>query len=168
MTIFRCEHGDSAMWQNLKILLFLFALASCQRPEVAICEEFIKEGLKSPSSYKRIRLNVSENPLNLQKFVEDHPNSSILKKEKAKTGQLNQRFVTIEYDATNGFGVLIRSNQICEFHTLNGELPSREMMKARMKSNSAARDMRELGRQGMLPNQPKIEISGPRYECCEN
>lgn len=81
-------------WRALFALLPL-VLGGCD-PSVRACEDIIKEGLKAPSTYKRIRADASTLP------------------DQMKVN------VTIEYDAENDFGVALRSTAFCDVPLRNG------------------------------------------------
>ncbi|WP_156313493.1 hypothetical protein [Erythrobacter sp. SG61-1L] len=73
------------------ILVFAFLLSGCDRA-VTACEDEIKNGLKAPSTYERIKSSS-------YRFDDDeNPHVS----------------VTIEYDAKNSFGTPLRSTAFCE------------------------------------------------------
>jgi hypothetical protein len=61
-------------------------------PAVKICETLVIGSLRSPSSYKRIAARVASNT------------------------------VSIEYDASNGFGAIVREFASCPFWKLNGKI----------------------------------------------
>ena len=83
----------------IKYLLALsFLLAGCnsqQSAAVGACESFIKERLRSPSSYKQIS-------------VDDLGPSF-------KNDGRDIKMLTVEYDAANAYGTPIRGKQMCTF-----------------------------------------------------
>ncbi|MFA7595899.1 MAG: hypothetical protein WCY92_06045 [Novosphingobium sp.] len=79
-------------------ILSLVVVAGCnsaQNAAVGACEAFIKERLRSPSTYKQIGV--------------DYSGVSF------KSEGRDVRMVTVEYDAANAFGTPIRGNQQCVF-----------------------------------------------------
>jgi hypothetical protein len=85
----------------------LIGLAGCSSMEptgVRECEESIKGKLRSPSTYKRIKFDVTPidpaNPSNIEKPTEV--------------------WVTVEYDAANAYGTPMRSTHMCKFPYKNG------------------------------------------------
>ena len=143
-------------------------LSACGEPEVEACEEFIKDGLKSPSSYKRASVSKLDETISQEMFLENHGKIDTFDKHWLDDGRLTQRIVAIEYDADNSFGASIRGAGICEFHLIDGELPSQISLDASVSMAIAQRSMRELGRAGLIPNEGKLDIPEPRYGCCEN
>ncbi|MCJ8158353.1 hypothetical protein [Sphingomonas sp. LaA6.9] len=80
-------------WAGL-VVLGALALGGCDKPEIKICEDFILNKLRSPSTYKRI---------------------------KASGIKVGEKYsVTVEYDAANAYGAPIRDNQICVFGLKDG------------------------------------------------
>jgi hypothetical protein len=85
---------------NIRFLgiLLLVTVAGCnpaQNAAVGACETFIKERLRSPSTYKQINADYSGAPF--------------------KSEGRDVRMVIIEYDAANAFGTPIRGSQQCVF-----------------------------------------------------
>jgi hypothetical protein len=89
-----------------------------QHPEVAACEHFIKESLASPSSYKRIEFLTADEAISVEDYASGEgwePNSAFYDLAKERAVDPAIRSVSIEYDAQNGFGALIRQYEHCEF-----------------------------------------------------
>lgn len=96
-------------------------LSGCDRG-LAICEEHIKSGLRSPSTFHRI--NYKKTVLKVRAPEPRRPaagNTNILEAAQHDAWLENpwlyvSRYV-IESDADNSFGVPIRSSEVCEFDT---------------------------------------------------
>ena len=73
--------------RTLSLLVVSVALSGCQYQALSACDEKIKQELRSPSSYTRISADSYES--------EDVIN------------------VSIEYDAANAYGTLIREKAYC-------------------------------------------------------
>ena len=88
---------------KLVLLALYLGLVGCNSPQshaIKACEIFIKERLRSPSTYKKVR-NDSIGPV----FVSE--------------GR-NVKMINIEYDAANAFGTPIRGSQQCMFQVDKG------------------------------------------------
>lgn len=102
---------------------------------VEVCESFLVEQLKSPSSYKRIAYDVFASPIKDAADLENsavlnlmtaypslYPDRSAAEEEYAKRRASYERrnspqtlFVSISYDAANSFGASIRGQYECLF-----------------------------------------------------
>jgi len=104
-------------------------LASCNPFEPAIytaCEEALKARLKSPASYKRTSIRMTEHDMDeIGYFV----NQDLMdEKDRALRRKLWSRnppkfinyAVTISYDAQNGFGALLRNKATCNYFSDDG------------------------------------------------
>ncbi len=76
------------------------SLCACSETvEVKMCEEHLKSKLKAPSSYKRVKVEITDiNP--------QHPENLT---------NPTQRWVSIDYDAVNSFNAPLRDHGICRF-----------------------------------------------------
>lgn len=94
--------GCSHQMTMLKLALpLIIAVAGCVKPpaEFEQCERYIKSRLKAPSSYKLIGETGSWVPYDKR-----------------------ERYVlSIEYDAQNSYGVMLRDTQICIFPGKDGK-----------------------------------------------
>lgn len=82
------------------LFLVLAAAVGCERPDqdaIAACETFVKEQLRSPSLYKRIKADA---------FLADGK---------------EEGWVSVEYDAANVYGTPIRERQTCRFPAPGGK-----------------------------------------------
>jgi hypothetical protein len=86
--------------------LALFLLAACSSPQVDACEKQLLEKLKAPSTYERIGLET----MTLNSGDPPHYFS-----------------VTIEYDAQNSYGALLRDKEQCDFRLDSKGRPTLEM-----------------------------------------
>ena len=81
-------------------------MAGCSSPQVEACENQLLDKLKAPSTYKRIALET----LTLNSGKPPHYFS-----------------VTIEYDAQNSYGALLRDKEQCDFRIDSRGRPTLEM-----------------------------------------
>jgi hypothetical protein len=82
----------------LATALTLSACGRVEPSEIAECEKYIQNKLRSPSTYKRIAAD-----------------STPMKDRKPQ-----EQWVSIEYDAANAYGTPIRDTQICKYPYRNG------------------------------------------------
>lgn len=143
-------------------------LAGCGKPEVEGCEKFLKEGLKSPSSYKRVSVDAFDRPLSLSNFqnetgqrVSQFDRPLLMNNSNAKMRQ-----VIIAYDADNSFGTAIRGTQVCAFKVFTDKSLDADKVEAAATKASMDRSMRQLFHQGAIPRLPNDMDPHPRYECC--
>src|SRR3954465_2372843 len=73
-----------------------FLLTACDSDQVQACETQLKEKLKSPASYKRIKVDITK----ISKDINDPPYDD----------------VTITYDAANSYNALLRDKESCLYH----------------------------------------------------
>ena len=131
----------------------ILLLCSCGARDVQACEDFIRDGLRSPSTYKRMSLVSDDKQLNEEEFRE------LTKLPRYGTYTPHQlREVLIEYEAANAYGTPVRGTEICAFVLTDGELPSKAAMKADLALAKSARTLRDLQIAG-APSQAK-------YSCC--
>ena len=110
-------------------LLASFGLASCdaltsnEEHAFQVCEGYIAQGLRSPSTYNRV--------------------SAIA--EPAEPGQ-TLRTVYVEYDAANAYGTAIRGAEGCIFNVAadTGEFPNRNALELGALEASAERSKKRL------------------------
>lgn len=127
-------------------LLGALALSGCGRADVAACEEFVKSGLRSPSSYKRIAALHEDMTL--------------------KDPDRKVRVITLEFDADNAIGGNIRDRAYCEFqYDPYGNLPTGKEMIIRAKSLAARRDLIEMGKGGAFGHPETYKDAKP-ISCC--
>lgn len=82
------------------ILVSAVALTGCaERPTVANCVEHIKTRLKAPSTFKSIDVSGVE-------MKDESP---------------PQYWLTIQYDAQNSYGALLRGSHTCRYPLRNGD-----------------------------------------------
>ena len=108
--------------RNSQIFIFLmclFLLSGCKLNEykfVSQCEETFKEGLKSPSSYKRIEYDILKRKLSRDEYKEYlGPEYSSWRLDLYDDGSTNPTEITaiIKYDATNTYGGVLRDTFTC-------------------------------------------------------
>jgi len=106
------------------LIPLLIVLGSCsavdewRNPEVAACENFIKEGLASPSSYHRIKFLTDDEEISAEDYAYGKgwtPNSPFFDLAIKEAVDPAIRSASIEYDAANGYGTPIRSFGFCQF-----------------------------------------------------
>lgn len=121
-------------------------VSGCGRADVKACEEFVKSGLVSPSSYK---------------LVSAHPEDMTLKEPDRKA-----RVITLEFDAQNVMGGTIRDRAYCEFrYDAYGNLPTDRNMLIMAKGAAARRDLIDMGKSGAFG--PREDFKGAKpISCC--
>lgn len=134
------------------------------------CEEYVKDGLKAPSTYKRIGARDTAAPVS----------ATDLKKlgvemRSDPTWQTNYwlHTVSITYDAENSFGVPVRSGEVCTLMEIGAEPDRSRPTKADQAlvniSVSGAKIRRILRQQveaGALDNSDGHIEMDPRHPCC--
>ena len=104
-------------------------LASCNPFEPAIytaCEEALKARIKSPASYQRASIQMTEHDMDEIGFFVSH--DMMDEQDRALRRKLWERnppkltnyAVTISYDAQNGFGALLRNRATCNYFSDDG------------------------------------------------
>lgn len=142
-------------------------LAGCGRADIAACEDFVKEGLKAPSTYKRISVNTYDEPVSLPEFIKKtgqenaHPVTKQLLALQAERG-LALRTVAIVSEAHNSYGVPLRTTEICAFKLVGGKLEGKSSIASSVARAKLRRSSNMMAEAGLLP---KREQQGP-YPCC--
>lgn len=132
-----------------RVALFAIALSGCEGREIAACEDYLKDGLRSPSTYNRVNVSARDEPVTAARIVE-------LGGREPRGGQsLALRSVTIEYDAQNAFGTPIRGALQCGFVVRDGEVAGQQLMDSAVLLAKVNHQTRRL--QG----DPE-----PNYPCC--
>ena len=104
-------------------LAFLGLAACSSHPETSACEEYLKGGLKSPSSYKQVKISSFDSriPFDAWRNITRATGSKldndprIVKVDRKYQADGGIRTVLIEYDADNSFGASIRGTEVCKF-----------------------------------------------------
>ena len=107
------------------LLAMTLAISGCSDENgsaIEACRDFVKGGLRSPSTYEEVSSSVSDG--------ED-------------VGQHDRRNVFIEYDAANAFGTPVRSTQLCSFEI---DKATRKLVRDASTSGTLAKADRVLGR----------------------
>ena len=106
------------------------------------CEAFIAEGLKAPTTYKRV--SVANPPHEAGKSF---------------------RYVALTYDADNAFGTPIRGGQVCAFKVdpKTGEYPDGGLMKSYAGLAHSQKTLRDV--QAMTGNKVDERPTGA-FDCC--
>lgn len=134
-----------AAWCPVAISLPLL-LAGCGRADVKACEEFVRSGLVSPSSYRLISAHGENMPL--------------------KDPDRQSRVVTLEFDAQNRMGATIRDRAYCEFKLdLMGNVPTGNEMMLRAKFSIGQRDMADLIQRGAF-GERNVQKDPKPITCC--
>ena len=136
------------------------------QPDVKACEAFIKEGLRSPSSYSRVSVIKGVEPISIEELQKLRPPSSF---DKLLKGDRSLHLVSIEYDADNAYGTSIRGVEVCAFEMRNGELPDSTMIDLKARQSASKRTLRQLSEAGMIEGAPPGSTNSPaRFPCCLN
>ena len=144
-------------------------LAGCGAPEVSACEDFIKDGLKSPSSYQRASVETNVEPTTLDGFREasGRPMTGSIYEGYYKHHKVALRNVVIKYDAQNAYGTPVREVGICAFELTDGELrKTKGELHAAVLSAIAARSFRDMANRGAFDGIEPGSLEGPKYPCC--
>lgn len=151
-------------WLPISLLL----LTGCQRAEVRACQDFIKDGLKSPSSYKLVSSDVRDEKLTESNFLaETGQKPSDIDRRSLRYGDSELRLISISYDAQNSYGTALRSTEICAFRFHGDQQPSTEVLKSRLLFAESTRSFRQLARSGAISSVPAATVpSEPLYPCC--
>jgi|GEM_PF-1265363 len=107
-------------------------LSSCSaldRAEIRSCEQKLVGGLKSPSSYERVKTNVWDEDISFENLAGRYFGLNLLPYEKQLLDEVKGRAIkvrrtSIEYDADNSYGAAIRDSFYCNFIVVDGELYS--------------------------------------------
>jgi hypothetical protein len=137
-------------------------LAGCgDRPEVAGCESFIKDSLKSPASYRRVSVSIRDHPTNEAELKTLYGQHVFIV---GKSPGL--RIVSITSDAANSYGTPIRSTEECAFKLNEGKVDETflESDVQRAESQHALHSLMASGTiPGVSPSQAEPE---KKYPCC--
>ena len=139
----------------------LLLLAGCDKPDVKACEDFILDGLRSPSSYRRVAISVSETPIafeavrKISAAPELYTPSTDFRMNTAEP--LIIRVVRVEFDAENAFGAALRSKTTCAFRHTKGSALNSMVSLARARE----RDRLRAAADPAIPDLPELP-----YPCC--
>lgn len=115
------------------VAMIVFGLSGCDKEQnsfIDLCENSIKDQLRSPSGYKRIDLSYQKNYLSPDQYI-------LKRKQQKESAELSQiqiealrdgsrkpvLFVAnISYDAPNAFGTLVRNSATCDYLSKDGGL----------------------------------------------
>lgn len=108
------------------ILTAAVLLAGCDKADVKACEDYILDGLRSPSTYERIEVTRSESPVAPADYdriigVLDGSIGAAVKKADLSEG-VAVRSLYVSYDAQNAFGAPVRNIEECKFKVVGGKL----------------------------------------------
>ncbi len=157
MTIFR----SSIAMLGLKV-------AGCNQPDVDSCEQFVKLGLKAPSTFRAMQVTMRDEKVTWAQHLREEPNDRNVEifKRAYELGKF-RRIVTLEYEVSNAFGVPIRSSEQCAFDLRDGKVAPRNSLMNSVKIADAQRSFRQLNSADALPNGVRLDMAEPAYPCCE-
>lgn len=159
------EHTGLLMKLHLLFLLPA-SLCACDKREVKACEAFVKEGLKSPSSYQRVNVRLADQAMTDEEWKQRQADVPFLRSTPKPTDQ-GYRTVLVEYDAQNGYGTAMREVQACRFPTKEGEVNDAKSLDAAVLSAASQRSFRDFARSGALSAVPPESVPPePEYPCC--
>jgi hypothetical protein len=103
------------------------ACSSFDKTEVQACERKLIAGLKSPSSYNRVKTNVWDDDISFENLAGRYFCPVLEPQEKQLLDEIEGKKVTvrhasIEYDADNSYGAAIRDTFYCNFVAADGTL----------------------------------------------
>lgn len=152
--------------------ILALALLGCEKAEIKACEGFLKGGLRSPSTYRRVSTNSYDGQINERALAQirdeeaerdrGNPEWAKIRREldaetpAAERPKETFREVFIEYDAENAYGTPIRGAEQCGFVLRNGELPSSGSLSAKVSKAESSRTLRQL----------RGDDDEPAYPCC--
>lgn len=159
------------------ILAIGLLLSSCGKPEVAVCEDFIKSSLRSPSGYRQVDVTIYDSaPMAPAAFWAEaglpdpaRDPSTVIRLAEAnriRGHQISRRDVFIHYDAPNAYGVPVRGVEKCAFRLIDGQLPSREDMDIDASIAVSRAGMRRLVEDGGVPGAAVDGEPRPGFACC--
>jgi hypothetical protein len=135
--------------------------------QLRLCEEFIKETLASPSSYRRANVIEVEEPTSISDLQKLRPPSFWDKLYLDQPRSLH--LVSVEYDAANAYGANLRGYGTCAFEKKNGEFYSSTIMRSSARMSMTSARLRGLVDSGALPDtKPGSMGPAPKYPCCLN
>lgn len=168
----RISRGEGLPGRNFGALILvpaaLLMLSACGQADVQACEQFIKSGLKAPSTYKQISLKTYDEQLSLPEFLQRtgqknlHPVIQRGLELQAEDG-LGLRTIVIESEAANGYGVPIRSTDICAFKLVGGKVEDKRALDMHVSSAENRRSSAQLREAGYLPASQE---DGGAFPCC--
>jgi nuclear transport factor 2 (NTF2) superfamily protein len=128
----------------------------------------VKSGLKAPSTFRAIQVIKRDERVTWEQHLREEPNDRNVEifKRAYELGKF-RRIVTLEYEASNAFGVPIRSTENCAFDLRDGNVADRTSLENSVKIAEVQRDFRQLNAAGALPNGTKLDLKDPPYSCCE-
>ncbi len=86
-----------------------------RNPEVAACEAYTIETLKSPSTYKRASFVVVDQPVSKEMLAKAMGASDMAKGIAERAEYPGIRGIALDYEAENSFGATIKTGTGCEF-----------------------------------------------------
>ena len=148
-------------------LLTLVALSGCssvnnwRHPELAVCEEYLKTTLVSPSSYNRAKATIADSRLPKSYWEAALAKTPKIFREylaediSARSLEGGRRMVFIEYDADNKFGASLRGLGSCTFEM--SSMKQNKFMSTPSAGSAVAADM-----------LARLENGEDSYGCCES
>lgn len=138
---------------------------------MAECEKFATNLLRSPSTYKRVKIETEDkakvNPAEFFELTKQRPST-------VPPAQPGYRWVKITYDAANAYGTPVREKYECAFELNSGQLVNIDDIRrladdpaSRLKSKEAGQGISDFvarGRRASGDSTPSPP--GPTYDCC--
>lgn len=128
------------------VAVIALALASCSALEdqaITLCEADLQSTLKSPSSYKRIKVDSFSVPTDFgefqRKYISPHSNEALRDTLPvlSKAKDLKISTVVISYDADNSYGAAIRETRSCTFVRADGKVVPEHLQMTAAQVNEA-------------------------------
>lgn len=145
--------------------LAALTLAGCGRPDVKACEIFIKDGLRSPSTYRLISMSEQDEKVSKPPLPKEAGELERMAWEQDKA-QHGIRSLILEYDAANAYGTPIRGHQVCTFATIDGDLQDNATIDANTAHRRAMEAFDAAARSGALPNVKPEDWPTRERTCC--
>lgn len=89
------------------------------------CEDAFKYRLISPSSYERVSVDLSSEPLTIDDYLSENPRlmEAQIQNLREQKPDIRRWTVTVTYDAANSFNAKLRGSFYCQAVTKTGQPP---------------------------------------------
>lgn len=110
----------------IALLVSAVAVAGCNpfEPKLnTVCEELVKERLRSPSAYERVRLTALDEIVSAEAYEAGYGYILTTSQRAVIEGGANphRHTVIVEYDAPNAYGTPVRSAARCVHYSIDGK-----------------------------------------------
>lgn len=107
-------------------VVFAATISGCNPFEsklYGVCEDALKERLRSPSTYERVRLTARDEQISAEAYEigSGHPLTDTERTVIQQGAVPHRHVVIIEYDAANAYGTPVRGAAECIHYSLTGD-----------------------------------------------